>query len=155
MITALLIIHGLIGVALMGAVTHQALSASARRAEIRKNGFVARYRGTDAAAYRDAIVILYVTVCAIGAVLYPTYRTVVRPMLQDLDFRSANGAFELKEHLSALGLIVLPAYWACWRQPLEPEYAAARVWLAWIIAFIVWWNFVIGQVLVSIRGLLS
>jgi hypothetical protein len=155
MIAALLIVHGLIAVALIGAVTHQALAASARRVEIRRTGFLARFRSTDAAAYRDAIVILFVTVSLIGAVLYPTYRSVVRPALQVLDFRAANGAFELKEHLSALGLIVLPAYWACWRQPLEPEYAAARVWLAWIIAFIVWWNFVIGQILVNIRGLLT
>lgn len=155
MITVLLIIHGLIGVALIGAATHQALAATARRVEIRKTGFLSRFRSTDAAAYRDAVVILYIAVMLIGAVLYPTYRAVVRPMLQDLDLRAANGAFELKEHLSALGLIVLPAYWACWRQPLEPEYAAARIWLAWIIAFIVWWNFVVGQVLVSIRGLLA
>lgn len=155
MISALLLFHGLIGVALLGAVTHQALAASARRAEIRKTGFLARYRGTDAAAYRDAIVILYVAITLLGAVLYPTYRSVVRPVLQDLDFRIANGAFELKEHLSALGLILLPAYWTCWRQPFDRQYDTARVWLAWIIAFIVWWNFVIGQILVSIRGLLA
>jgi hypothetical protein len=148
MITALLIIHGLLAVALLGAVTHQALAAVAKRAEIRTVGFLARFRATDAGTYRNAIVILYVAVLCAGAILYPTYRAVVRPMLQDMDLRAANGVFEIKEHLSALGLIVLPAYW-----PLQPEYAAARVWLTWIVASIVWWNFVVGQLLVAIKGL--
>jgi len=153
MITALLIIHGLLAVALLGAVTHQALAAVAKRAEIRTVGFLARFRATDAGTYRNAIVVLYVAVLCAGAILYPTYRAVVRPMLQDMDLRAANGVFEIKEHLSALGLIVLPAYWACWDQPLQPEYAAARVWLTWIVASIVWWNFVVGQLLVAIKGL--
>lgn len=155
MITALLIVHGLIGVALLGAITHQAFAAIAKRGEIRKPGFLARFRATDAGTYRNAIVILYVAVMCAGAILYPSYRAVVRPMLQDLDLRAANGAFEIKEHLSALGLIVLPAYWVCWSQPARPEYAAARVWLTWILACIVWWNFVIGQLLAAIKGLFA
>jgi hypothetical protein len=51
--------------------------------------------------------------------------------------------------------MLLPAYWACWKQPLEPTYEAARLWLTWIIALTVWWNFVVGQLLVSIKGLAS
>jgi hypothetical protein len=70
-----------------------------------------------------------------------------------MDLRAANGAFELKEHFSALGMIMLPAYWACWKQRLAPEYDAARMWLTWMIALIVWWNFVAGQLLVAIKGL--
>ena len=114
---------------------------------------MARFRTTDAAAYRNAIVILYICVSVLGAVLYPNYRNIVRPALQSLDLRAANGAFEIKEHFSAIGLIVLPAYWACWAQPLQTEYAAARVWLTWILAGLVWWNFVVGQLLVAIKGL--
>jgi hypothetical protein len=153
MTTALLIVHGLLAVALLGAVTHQASAAVSRRAETRKSGFVTRFRTTDAIAYRNAVVALYCAVMLLGAILYPTYRTLVRPMLQDLDLRAANGVFELKEHFSALGLVVLPAYWVCWSPPLKPEYAIARVWLAWIMASIVWWNFLAGQVLVAIKGL--
>ena len=114
---------------------------------------MARFRTTDAAAYRNAIVILYICVSVLGAVLYPNYRNIVRPALQSLDLRAANGAFEIKEHFSAIGLIVLPAYWVCWTQPLQTEYAAARVWLTWILAGLVWWNFVVGQLLVAIKGL--
>jgi hypothetical protein len=153
MTAVLLLVHSVLAVALLGAVTHQAFAATANRAEVGK-GFFARFRSTDAAAYRNAIVVLYAAVSLFGAILYPDYRTVVRPMLQDLDLRAANGAFEIKEHFSALGLIVLPAYWACWSPPLQTEYAAARAWLSCILAAMVWWNFVVGQLLVLIKGLL-
>jgi len=153
MMTALLIFHGLLAVALLGAVTHQALAASVRRSELRTRSFFARFRTTDASAYGMPVAVLFVAVMIVGAILYPRYRMVVRPLLQTLDLRAANGAFELKEHFSALGLMLLPAYWACWKHPLEPAYKAARLWLTWIIALTVWWNFVVGQLLVSIKGL--
>lgn len=153
MMTALLIFHGLLAVALLGAVTHQALAASVRRSEPRTRSFFVRFRATDASAYSTPVAVLFVAVMIAGAILYPRYRLVVRPLLQTLDLRAANGAFELKEHFSALGLMLLPAYWACWKQPLEPAYAAARLWLTWIVALTVWWNFVVGQLLVSIKGL--
>jgi len=151
--TALLILHGLLAVALLGAVTHQAFAATARRGELRTRSFFARFRATDAAAYRNAVVVLFSAVMIVGAILYPRYRFLVRPILQTQDLRSANGAFELKEHFSAIGMMVLPAYWAFWKQPLSPEYESARVWLTWIVALIVWWNFVVGQLLVAIKGL--
>ena len=151
MFTTLVLFHGLISVALLGAITHQALAVVARRAEPRAS-FVARFRGTDPAAYSTAIVVLFAVVVLTGAVLYPSYRLVVRPTLQMLDLRAANGVFEIKEHLSAMGLILLPAYWASWRQPLLTEYSAVRVGLTWILASTVWWNFIVGQLLVSIKG---
>ena len=153
MITGLLILHSLLGVALLGAITHQAFGALTRRPEARKTSFMARFRTTEAAGYRDAIVGLYAAVSVVGAILYPNYRTVVRPILQSLDLRAANGAFEIKEHLSAIGLVMLPAYWVCWKQPLTPEFAGARVLLTWVLAVMVWWNFVVGEVLVAMKGL--
>ena len=153
MMTALLILHGLMAVALLGAVTHQALAATMRRGEPRTRSFFARFRATDAAAYSNAVAVLFVAVVTMGALLYPRYRLVVRPLLQTMDLRSANGAFELKEHFSAIGLLMLPAYWASWRQPLAMEYDLARISLTWIITCMVWWNFVVGQLLVAIKGL--
>jgi hypothetical protein len=152
MMTALLILHGLLAVGLLGAITHQALAVSARRVAVRTRSFFARFRATEASAYGTPVVFLYLAVMALGAVLYPRYRFLVRPLLQTLDLRSANGAFELKEHFSAIGLMLLPAYWACWRHPLVAEYESARLWLTWIIALTVWWNFVTGQLLVAIKG---
>jgi hypothetical protein len=152
MITALLILHGLVAVALLGAVTHQALAVLGR-AEARTGSFFKRFRTTDAAAYAGAITVLFVLVSVMGAILYPQYRAQVRPLLQDMDLRTANGAFELKEHFSALGLVLLPAYWAAWRQPLAPEYAGLRFWLTWILALLIWWNFLVGDALSVIKGL--
>ena len=152
MFTTLVLLHGLISVALLGALTHQAFAVTARRVDARSASFIARFRGTDPGAYSTAIVVLFAMVVLTGAFLYPNYRTIVRPTLQSLDLRAANGVFEIKEHLSAIGLILLPAYWAAWKQPLAPEYAAARLGLTWILTSTVWWNFVVGQLLVTIKG---
>lgn len=152
MITALLMLHGLVAVALLGAISHQALAAS-RRGEARKGSFLGRFRATDAGAYSNAVAVLVLLVSVMGAILYPQYRLTVRPFVQAMDLRAANGVFELKEHFSALVLVLLPAYWAAWRQPLAAEYAASRVALTWILAFSVWWNFLAGDLLVAIKGL--
>jgi hypothetical protein len=74
-------------------------------------------------------------------------------MLEDLQLRAANGIFETKEHFAAVGLGLLPAYWLFWRPPLKLEYAQTRKYLSWSLAFIVWWNFLTGEVLNNIRGL--
>jgi hypothetical protein len=153
MITALLILHGLLAVALLGSITHQALAASVKRGEVRVRSFYSRLRVTDAALYSDAVAILYLAVALMGAILYPRYRSVVRPLLQTMDLRAANGAFELKEHFAALGLLLLPAYWVAWKKPAAPEYQTARLWLTWVMALVVWWNFVVGQLLVAVKGL--
>ncbi len=150
MITAFLILHGLLAVALLGAITHQAL-ATARRAAT--PNFIARYRSVGAAGYANAVVVLFIVTCIGGAILYPPYRLDVRPTLEDLDLRAANGVFEIKEHLAAIGLGLLPAYWFFWRQPLSADGVIARRYLTWLLAFIVWWNFLVGHVLNNIRGL--
>ena len=53
----------------------------------------------------------------------------------------------------AIGLALLPAYWISWREtcadPSSPTPAAA---LTLILAFIVWWSFVIGHVMNNIMG---
>jgi len=151
MITTLLILHGLLAVALLGAITHQALS-TARRASAART-FVGRFRSVGAAHYTHAIVILFVVTSIFGALLYPPYRLDVRPTLEDLDMRAANGVFEIKEHLAAIGLGLLPAYWFFWRTPLTAEGMVARRYLTWILAFVIWWNFLVGHVLNNIRGL--
>ena len=153
MLTGLLIVHSLLAVVLLGAITHQGFAAAAKRSEVRKTSFLGRFRATEASGYCNAIVVLYLAVIFVGAILYPEYRLVVRPTLQSLDLRAANGAFEIKEHFSAIGLVMLPAYWMCWRQPLTQEYAAARIWLTGILAAMAWWNFVVGELLVAIKGL--
>jgi len=148
LITGLLILHVLLAVALLGAITHQAIAVGgAPRSG--KRSFGARYRAVDASAYGGAIVLLFAATSLIGGSLYPAYRMIVRPVLEVHNLRVANGAFELKEHLAALGLLMLPAYWAAWSRPD----ATGRAGLTWVLAVIVWWNFLVGDVLNNIKGL--
>ncbi|MGH7783514.1 MAG: hypothetical protein ACREO5_06715 [Candidatus Binatia bacterium] len=65
MITLLLIIHGLVAVALLGAVTHQAIGVllPARRAA---DSFVGRMRAVSTPAYVTAVVVLYLATAVLG-----------------------------------------------------------------------------------------
>jgi hypothetical protein len=153
MIQVLMIVHALIAVALLGAVTHQAFSAARRPPASGPHNVVDRFRGVHSPAFTNTIIILFIVNSLIGGLLYPRYRIDVRTTLEDLQLRAANGVFEIKEHFAAVGLGVLPAYWLFWRPPLALEYAATRKYLTWILAFLVWWNFLVGEVLNNIKGL--
>ena len=154
MITVLLIIHGLLAVALLGAITHQALSVFPVRAAAGPLTFVARFRSVDSGGYANAVVVLFVVTAIGGGLLYPQYRLDVRTALEDLQMRAANGVFEIKEHLVAIGLGLLPTYWLFWKAPMASAQATARRYLTWLLAFIVWWSFLVGHVLNNIKGLL-
>jgi hypothetical protein len=151
MITVLLIVHGLLAVFMLGALTHQVLSVW-WPAVAGQRSFFASFRAVRAGSYANTIVVLYLLTATAGAILYPSYRLGVRVVLEDLRLNAANGAFELKEHLVAVGLGVLPAYWLFWRQPLQGDYAGTRKGLTTILAIIVWWGFLVGHVLNNIRG---
>jgi hypothetical protein len=154
MIVVLLIVHGLLAVALLGAITHQALSVAPRRSAAASLSFVGRFSSVDSGAYATAIVVLFVVTAIGGGLLYPQYRLDVRTALEDLQLRSANGVFEIKEHLVAIGLGLLPSYWVFWRAPASSPLAASRRYLTWLLAFVVWWSFLVGHVLNNIKGLL-
>ena len=64
----------------------------------------------------------------------------------------ALGLFDLKEHFVAIGLALLPAYWVCWQQQRTGEPSRTPAVLTLILAFIVWWSFLIGHVLNNIMG---
>jgi hypothetical protein len=65
-------------------------------------------------------VVLFALTTLGGALLYPQYRIDVRPALEDMQNSAANGVFEIKEHLGAIGLGLLPMYWLFWQRPLAP-----------------------------------
>jgi hypothetical protein len=152
MIQALLILHALIGAALLGALTHQSFSV-ARRPKAPSGTFVGRFTGVNSPTFTNVIVLLFAVNVVLGGLLYPRYRVDVRPLLEDMQLRAANGVFETKEHFAAVGLGLLPAYWLFWRLPLSAESAAARKYLTWMLAFISWWNFLVGELLNNIKGL--
>lgn len=152
MIQFLLILHTIIGASLLGAVTHQSF-AVARRPTAPGRTFVERFRGVNSMTFVNAVVLLYFVSVVLGGLIYPRYRVDVRPVLEDLQLRAANGMFEAKEHFAAVALGALPAYWLAWRPPLRPERARTRKYLTWIIAFTAWWNFIVGELLNNIKGM--
>ena len=154
MITILLIVHGLLAVTLLGGLTHQALSVIAAPAGGSPRSFIDRFRRVNGAAYVNPVIVLFIVTSIGGALLYPQYRIDVRPMLEEMEARAPNGVFEIKEHLVAIGLGVLPAYWLFWQQPPASAHTRSRRYLTWLLAFIVWWAFLIGHVLNNIKGLL-
>src|SRR3954451_6747886 len=109
--TTLLIVHGLLAVALLGAVTHQAV-ALWWPVRAPAGSFVTRFRAVPSLSYVRAIIVLYVVTFIMGAWIYTNYRYTSRLALEQLRFFKTVGAFEIKEHIATIGLIVLPAYWA-------------------------------------------
>jgi hypothetical protein len=151
MATALLIVHSLVAVALLGALTHQTLATWAP-AHARPGSLFGRFRAVPSVAFANAVVVLYAISTILGAVVYLYFRVDVRPVLEQAGHWQALGLFDIKEHFAAIGLALLPAYWLCWRQPRADEYARTRAALTLILAFIVWWSFLIGHVTNNIKG---
>jgi hypothetical protein len=149
MITVLLIIHGILAMFLVGAITHQSLGVFWPRRPGQSN-FVARARGVNPAGYVNAILVLYVVVFLLGSILYPTYRVFVRPPLQDLQLTYAIGVFEVKENFAAICLAMLPSYWYFWKK--APEFATTRRAITAILFCAIWYNFVAGHILNNVRG---
>src|ERR1700728_785488 len=111
----LLIIHGILAVFLLGAITHQAVRV-AWPVTKKTTGFVSAVRGVNGTNYTNAIVILFLVTFTIGTIIYPTYRVNVRTVLQEYRDFKPEGMFEMKEHLLALSLALLPIYWYLWHK---------------------------------------
>ena len=150
--TFLLIFHGLIAVALLGAITHQAIAIGWSGAA-RTGSFFDRYRNVSQRSFDRAIVVLFASSVTLGAIIYPHYRLNVRIPFEEMDLRWAVGVFELKEHFAGIAVGMLPLYAYVWRRESTVSYYGTRVALTWLLAFVVWWDFLIGHVLNNIRGL--
>jgi hypothetical protein len=146
----LLIWHGILAVFLLGAITHQALGAAWPVAK-KTTGFVSGVRGVNAMNYTNTVIILFLVTFALGTIIYPTYRVNVRTVLQEYRDFKPEGMFEMKEHLLALSLALLPIYWFLWRAA-SPANRVARVVVTSIIAVAVWWGFLTGHIINNIRG---
>jgi heme A synthase len=146
----LLFVHFLLAVALLAAVTLQAVAVlmPARQAA---GNFIDR-SPVPAASYTALIIILYVLQALMGAWVYVKYRTYVRIPMEEFRHYWTVGSFEFKEHIVAMGLGILPAYWYFWRQPLSAEHAVVRKWLTVFLALSVWYAFVVGHVADDFRG---
>jgi hypothetical protein len=149
MATFLVILHGLLAVALLGSITHQAVSVVWPSRS--KAGFSNAYRAVSSRVYVNANIVLFIAVATLGAVIYPTYRIWVRSYLESARLFSAVGSFEVKEQFIAIGLGMLPLYWLVWRRP-EPAGQSARIAVTLMFCFIVWFGFLVGHILNNIRG---
>jgi len=147
----LLIVHGLLAVALLGAITHQAVAVW-WPVQAGAGTFVTKFRAVPSTSYVTAIIVLYVLTALLGAFIYTHYTISARIAIIQLQLWKPYGLFEIKEHFAALGLAILPAYWYFWRVPNAPGGANARAMLTAILAIIVWWNFLVGHIINNLRG---
>lgn len=151
MTVTLLLLHGICAVALLGAITHQALGVIWPR-KPGQSGFVARFRSVNGAGYTNAIIVLYLITFSLGAYIYIFYRIDVRPPLEALLDLPTIGVFELKEHFLGIMLGMLPAYWYFWKR--NPEVKIGRVGTTVALALAVWFSFLAGHYVNNVRGLL-
>ncbi|WP_424632197.1 hypothetical protein [Bradyrhizobium sp. SYSU BS000235] len=84
--------------------------------------------------------------------MYLAFRVEIRPDLERAGHWQALGLFDLKEHFVSIGFALLPAYWVCWRQQRPDQPSRTPAALTLILAFIVWWSFLIGHVVNNIMG---
>jgi hypothetical protein len=115
-------------------------------------GFVTRFRAVPAAGYATAICVLWILTFLMGAWIYTKYRIYVRIPIEQAGYWKTQGFFELKEHAATLGLGLLPIYWYVWKNAHDPEYDGVRKSVTALLAFICWFNFLVGHVLNNVRG---
>jgi hypothetical protein len=152
--TILFIIHALLAVALLGALTHQAASVlmPVRQVAGVPPGFVTRFRAVHGPGYAAAVCVLWIITFFFGAWIYTKYRMYVRIPIEQQGFWKTQGLFELKEHLAVIGLGLLPIYWLVWKDARNPDYESARKWLTVLLAAMVWFMFLAGHIVNNVRG---
>jgi hypothetical protein len=146
------IAHALLAVALIGALTHQAVAVLAPVRQGGKTDFVRRFRSVSAPGYTAAVCLLWIVTLVLGGWIYTKYRIYVRIPIEQQGFFKTEGAFEMKEHLAAIGLGLLPIYWYLWKNAGESRYDSARKWLTVVLAAICWYAFLTGHLLNNVRG---
>jgi hypothetical protein len=151
MATALLILHGLVAVALLGAITHQTLAAWAP-STARPPSVFGRFRAVQPAGFANAIVGLYAGTALLGAIVYLYFKVDIQPNLERDRHWHALGFFDLKEDFVSIGFGLLPAYWISWRRPFAEDRDRIAAALTAVLAFIVWWSFLVGHVVNDIMG---
>ncbi len=150
--TLLFTAHALLAVALLGALTHQAAAVLAPPRSGTSGGFVTRFRSVSAPSYAVAVCVLWIFAFILGGWIYTKYRIYVRIPIEQEGFYKTLGAFELKEHLTTIGLGLLPFYWYLWQNVRNAAYASARKWLTVVLAGICWYAFLAGHIVNNVRG---
>ncbi len=150
-VTVLLILHGLLAVALMGVVSHQAIAVLFPGRST--GGFVPAYRAVSAARFTTATIVLYIITFVLGGWIYPAYRLSARIWIETARLWPISGMFEMKEQALAIGLGMLPFYWLVWRDPRDDGTRIARIATTSMLCVFVWYSFIAGHVVNNVRGL--
>jgi hypothetical protein len=151
--TVVLIIHALLAVALIGALTHQAMSVLAPvQGTASSGGILTRFRAVQGSSYAGAVCALWMLTFLVGALIYTKYRLYVGIPLEQEGFWKTLAAFELKKHMASIGLGLLPIYWYFWKNPYDPEFDGPRKWLTVCLAGMVWYMFLVGHVVNNVLG---
>ena len=154
--TILFIIHALLAVTLLGALTHQAAAVLAPPRAGAGGGFVTHFRAVSGPRYATAVCLLWVLAFIFGGWIYTKYRIYVRLPIEQEGLWKTLGAFELKEHLATIGLGLLPVYWHLWKNAPHvtniAAYTSARKWLTVVLAAICWYAFLTGHIVNNVRG---
>jgi hypothetical protein len=151
--TIFLIIHGLLAMALLGALTHQAMSVLRPvRHQKPGAGFVTRFRAVQGAGYAPAVCLLWIVTFIFGAWIYTEYRVYIRIPIEEQGFWKTQGFFEMKEHLATISIGLLPIYWYLWKNSNNAEYNSARKWVTAYLAGACWFIFLVGKVVNNVRG---
>src|ERR1700681_3639793 len=118
--TIWLLVHLLFAVALLGALTHQAMAVAlpVRRAA---GGIVTRFRAVPAPGYATAVCVLWVLTFIVGSYIYTKYRIYVRIPIEQAAYWKTQGFFDFKDHVGSIGLVLLPAYWFFWKNAQNPD----------------------------------
>jgi hypothetical protein len=151
--TLWLLVHLILAVFLLGALTHQAVAVTMPvRKAAAGAGIITRFRAVSAPGYATAVCVLWVLMFIVGSYIYTKYRIYIRIPIEQAGHWKTQGFFDFKEHMVSIGLTLLPAYWFFWKNAKSPEYDSARKWTTVVLAGICWFAFLVGHVLNNTRG---
>src|ERR1700675_1540145 len=93
--TLWLLVHLILSVGLVGALTHQAMAAML---PVRQpaGGIVTRFRSVPAAGYATAVCLLWVLTFLVGSYIYTKYRIFIRIPLEQGAYYKTGGFFDFK-----------------------------------------------------------
>jgi hypothetical protein len=151
--TIWLLVHLLLSVGLLGALTHQAASVLVPVRQVAgPSGFVTRFRSVQGVGYATAVCVMWVLTFIVGSYIYTKYRIYIRIPIEQAAYWKTQGFFDFKEHVASIGLVLLPVYWFFWKNARNPEYDTARKMVTLYLAAACWFLFIVGHVLNNTRG---
>ena len=144
---ALVVLHALAAIVLIGASTHHAIIAV---------GYLrGRYRVRLGRIYAATVAVAYGVTFVLGLFAYPAFRYHVRGLYLDRYDALASNLFDTKENFAALGLPLVIAALVLSRAMVPSEdrgLARGYAVIVVLAAAIVWFGVISGLVVTQVRG---